>query len=177
VRRRAAFTLIELMIVVAIIGILAAIALPAFNGFIRRAKSSEATTHLKTLYLGASGYYVVEQAGVGLTASMASHCTVASTGGTLPATPGAHRQRVDFTAVPTFNDLLFSVPDPVFFGYGVTSTGAGCGNGASEALYTFYAEGDLDGDGLLSLYELAAGSDDDNELFRAPGFYVERDGE
>ena len=44
------FTLIELMIVVAIIGILAAIAIPNFLKFQCKAKQSEAKTALKAIY-------------------------------------------------------------------------------------------------------------------------------
>ena len=46
------FTLIELMIVVAIIGILAAIAIPNFLRFQARARQSEANSNLKTLFTG-----------------------------------------------------------------------------------------------------------------------------
>jgi len=51
------FTLIELMIVVAIIGILAAIAIPNFLAYQARAKQSEAKTNLGGIYTSEIGYF------------------------------------------------------------------------------------------------------------------------
>jgi len=44
--RKQGFTLIELMIVVVIIGVLAAVAIPSFQSYMYRSRMSEATTFL-----------------------------------------------------------------------------------------------------------------------------------
>ena len=56
-RKNKGFTLIELMIVVAIIGILAAIAIPNFIRFQARSKQSEAKSNLKSLFTAQKSYY------------------------------------------------------------------------------------------------------------------------
>lgn len=56
--RNAGFSLLELMIVVAVIGILSAIALPSYNEYVTRGKIQEATAALSDMRTKMEAYYM-----------------------------------------------------------------------------------------------------------------------
>ncbi len=72
------FTLIELMIVVAIIGILAAIALPAYQDYTARAKISEVVVQMAAAKTGVAEYYATNGSLTGLDNSKAGLVASAS---------------------------------------------------------------------------------------------------
>ncbi|HEY5443844.1 MAG TPA: prepilin-type N-terminal cleavage/methylation domain-containing protein [Pyrinomonadaceae bacterium] len=130
------FTLIELMIVVAIIGILAAIAIPNFLQYQLKSRQSEAKTNLGAIKTSEVAF----QAERGCFVGVAAEGVVAPAGGTktTPFTWGAGAPAsapgtLWCTAVfaGTFNDIGFVATGNVMYRYGVDATTV-----AAPGLYT-----------------------------------------
>lgn len=164
-RNRKGFTLIELMIVVAILGILAAVAIPAFLKYIKRSKTSEASMNVRKLYDGSVAYFASEH--------------VTSSGNVIdaqfPATTalkpntfiGATKTETnDWDGNDTFEALQFSVADPHYFSYQYDSTGL-----ENSSVFTASSFGDLDEDAEGSTF-VRFGSVFNMEVRGSAGLYI-----
>jgi len=81
------FTLVELLVVVALIGILSAIAIPAYNGYINTAKINSAQNSLRLIYLAEveqfsdNGEYYAVTSSCGASSHLANSINIALFGG------------------------------------------------------------------------------------------------
>jgi type IV pilus assembly protein PilA len=154
-RKVRGFTLIELMIVVAIIGVLAAVAIPAFLKYIRRSKTAEATMNLRKMYDGCVAYYVSEHADAAGNVNnkqfpvngpavppLATLTSVMSTGMRYLSSPSDWKQG-------GWVALDFSVTDPQYFSYTFNNTSTGTGVNASAEMV---ANGDMNANSVYSYF-------------------------
>jgi type IV pilus assembly protein PilA len=164
--RRHGFTLLELMIVVAILGLLASIAIPAFNKFLRRSRTSEADMNLRRLFDGAVVYFNFEYSDASGTTFPGRRFP-----GTIGPTPalvniGSTKVRTTiWSSEPTWDALSFSLSDPHYFAYQFNSSGTD-----NQAQFTASAFGDLDSDTLYSTFVRFA-SVNNMEIVGSAGVY------
>ena len=170
------FTLVELMIVVAIIGILAALAIYGVSRYMRNAKTAEARSALGAMAKGNISAYNNEKGGV-LTlkpGSASGSSNMICAGASVPV-PGSVPQGTKYQSkdsewsvdkgggiiVPFgFACLKFSMDQPQYFMY----TYAG---DATTGIFTATANGDLNGDKTTSEFALA-GATESGRVVLAP---------
>ena len=142
--RSRGFTLIELMIVVAIIGVLAAVAIPSFRNYQLSSKRTEAYANLSALAKAQKGYF----------AEFNEFVPVLTEPATTLGVPPTSTTRSKAGIVNSDFRTIGWVPDgDVFYDYD-TATPTDPGQGTctcTEACFTASAYGDLDGDGLFSV--------------------------
>ncbi|MBI3201541.1 MAG: type II secretion system protein [Myxococcales bacterium] len=182
------FTLVELMIVVAIVGVLAALAIYGVRKYIANAKTAEARNSLGQIAKDAAGAYAREGMSgtilsLGGTADINNRLCASATKAVPTATAKIQGKKyqsdpaewaVDGKTVHTgFACLKFQMTDPQYYQYNYVQAG-GTNGGGKDAAFTATASGDLNGDTVMSTFTLTGkvqeGANKALELTIAPNF-------
>ena len=132
--RERGFTLIELMVVVAIIGVLSAVAIPKFLDYMKKGKRTEAEVHLYAIAKSAEAEYVET--------SMFPQVVSAATPAVACCDQPGKKCAVsppEWHGVPAWDALGFEMTQPYYFQYAYASV--------VPTDYEAQAIGDLDCDG------------------------------
>ncbi len=156
------FTLIELMIVVAIVGILATLAAYGVRRYLSNAKTAEAKSTVGAIAKLAVASYESEHVAANMltfkatTTSLRAVCDSEPTN-PIPAVTAIKGKK--YQSKPSdwntggnkgFACLHFVMTAPQYYAYSYTASGVGAGTDA----FTVTANGDLNGDGALSTFSI-----------------------
>jgi len=139
-RRTRGFSVVELMVSVAIVGVLAAVAIPSFRNYQWKAKRGEAYVNLAALAKSQRAYFAVSDTFLGV-----SPAEPGTTLGDVPGTNSRNSAGID----TAFAAIGFASEGQVYFDYDTNAPllGAGC---TCSQCFTSTAYGDIDGDNAQS---------------------------
>ncbi len=169
--KKRGFTLIELMIVVAILGILAAVAIPAFINYMKRAKTSEATVNVDRMYEGAVAYFEKKHVRSGVSTVSSSNCLPpdAIKPSTVPKGVEEIGNPASWYQVGTWKDLDFAMSDNHLYQYQFDNTSTkNCA--ITTGGFSAIAHGNIDGDDVESTFRREAAIES-GEIHGSSGVY------